>query len=116
MERFSAESEPLISERLMLPSCTLRPSAAEAFSSMVGRNWLTGIRNGAMRTRTIKTPTTIRMMRSLPFMNGLQNGANEQSPDGEQGDGPIIICIGKGRCGVRFGTAGWVTGDRSEER
>jgi len=31
MERFSANSEPLISERLRLPSSTLRPSAAEAF-------------------------------------------------------------------------------------
>jgi len=36
MERFSANSEPLISERLRLPSSTLRPSAAEAFSSMWG--------------------------------------------------------------------------------
>src|SRR5215472_16583765 len=68
MERFSADNEPLMSERLKSPSWTLRPSAAEAFASIVGRNWLTGIRNGATRSRTIKTPTTIRAMRSLPFI------------------------------------------------
>src|SRR5215467_3238480 len=38
IERLSAESEPLMRERLRFPSCTLRPSAAEAFSSIVGRN------------------------------------------------------------------------------
>src|SRR6266446_8433087 len=81
MERFSAESEPLSSERLMLPSCTLRPSAAEAFSSMVGRNWLTGIKNGAMRTRTIRAPTTIRMMRSLPFMTTSKTTGTGDPPD-----------------------------------
>ncbi len=37
----------------------------------------------------------------LALHNDLQDGANEQSPDGEQGDGPIIICIGEG--GAVFG-------------
>src|SRR5258708_2193382 len=68
MESASAESEPLISERLMLPNATLRPSAAEAFSSIVGRNWLTGIKNGATKTSTINTPTTVRTIFNVLFM------------------------------------------------
>src|SRR6266478_4491265 len=68
MERFSAASEPLSSERLKFPSWTLRPSAADAFCSMVGRNSLTGIKNGATRTSTINTPTTIRTIFNVLFM------------------------------------------------
>src|SRR5258707_4179140 len=68
MESASAESEPLIRERLILPNCTLRPSAAEAFSSIVGRNWLTGIKNGATRTSTTNTPTTMRTIFNVLFM------------------------------------------------
>src|SRR5437879_1610025 len=74
MERFSAAMEPLISERLRLPSSTLRPSAAEAFSSIDGRNWLTGITNGATRTSTNSTPTTIRTIDRLFFMPTYQLG------------------------------------------
>src|SRR5262249_6379499 len=37
MERFPAVSEPLSSERLRLPTSTLRPSAVVSFSSIVGR-------------------------------------------------------------------------------
>src|SRR5205085_3694588 len=65
MERFSADSEPLRSERLRFPSCTLRPRAAEAFSSIVGRNWFTGIKNGSTRIKTTKTPTRMSTTRSL---------------------------------------------------
>src|SRR5256885_248962 len=68
MERFSAESEPLRSERLILPNCTLRPRAAEAFSSIVGRNWLTGIKNGVTRTSTTSTPTAMRTIFNVLFM------------------------------------------------
>src|SRR5437867_100329 len=68
MERFSAASEPVSSERLKFSSWTLRPSAADAFCSMVGRNSLTGIKNGATRTKTTSTPTTMRMMRRVLFM------------------------------------------------
>src|SRR5260221_12190268 len=57
-----------MSDRLRLPSCTLRPSAAEAFSSMVGLNWLTGMKNGITKSRTIRTPTAIRMLRTVWFM------------------------------------------------
>src|SRR5207245_11284136 len=65
MERLSAESEPVMRERLRFPSCTWRPSAAEAFSSMVGRKWLTGMRYGIVRNRKIKIPPTIGTMRTL---------------------------------------------------
>src|SRR5229473_4350192 len=68
MERFSAASEPLSSDRLKFPSWTLRPSAAEAFCSMVGRNSLTGIKNGATRTSTTNTPTTMRTIFNVLFM------------------------------------------------
>lgn len=38
IERFSAASAPLISENLSFPSVTLRPRAAETFSSILDRN------------------------------------------------------------------------------
>src|SRR5229473_3448346 len=88
MESASAESEPLISERLKLPSSTLRPSAAEAFSSMVGRNWLTGIKNGATRTSTINTPTTIRTIFNAFFMATSKPGGMHDSPNAERGEQP----------------------------
>src|SRR6266446_8493322 len=97
MERFSAESEPLSSERLMFPSCTLRPSAAEVFSSMVGRNWLTGIKNGATRTSTTNTPTTMRTIFNVLFMTTSdQAGASEdwvRRDDGstETGDRGTVV-------------------------
>src|SRR6266478_9011789 len=68
MERFSAASEPLSSDRLKFPSWTLRPSAADAFCSMVGRKSLTGIKNGATRTSTTNTPTTMRTIFKVLFM------------------------------------------------
>ncbi len=74
MDKLSAAREPEKSERLRLPTSTLRPSAAEAFSSMVGRNWLTGIRKGATRTRTTKTTTMTSMMRSVRLMSNLRLG------------------------------------------
>src|ERR1700730_369666 len=73
MDKLSAASEPLKSERLRLPTSTLRPRAAEAFSSIVGRNWFTGIRKGATSTRTTRTATMIRTTRSVRRM--------EQPPD-----------------------------------
>src|SRR6202171_6063612 len=72
MDKLSAASEPVKSERLRLPTSTLRPSAAEAFSSIVGRNWLTGIRNGATSTRTIRTATTMGMTRSVRRVSTLR--------------------------------------------
>src|SRR5450432_583325 len=70
IERLSAPRPPLNSDRLRLPTSTLRPNAVEAFCSMVPRNWFTGIKNGATRTNTINTPTTmatifkVRLMRT----------------------------------------------------
>src|SRR3989442_7476640 len=80
MERFSGASEPLSSDRLKFPSWTLRPRAADAFCSMVGRNSLTGIKKGATRTSTISTPTTIRTIFKVLFM--------ATSRAGEVGDPP----------------------------
>src|SRR3989442_8654706 len=78
MERFSGASEPLSSDRLKFPSWTLRPRAADAFCSIVGRNSLTGIKNGATRTSTISTPTTIRTIFKVLFMaTSDPGGANE---------------------------------------
>src|SRR5580704_19218412 len=58
-ERLSTPSEPLISDKLSLPSSTLRPSASLAFCSIVGRNLSTGIRNGAISSSRINTTITI---------------------------------------------------------
>src|SRR5882672_1067117 len=79
MEILSAASEPLSRERLRLPSSTFRPRACEAFSSMVGRNLSTGIKNGAMTTIRIKTTNTTARMRRVRFMTvssarGLDDG------------------------------------------
>jgi hypothetical protein len=61
MERFFAVSAPPSSDKLKSPTCTLRPRASDAFSSMVGRKRFTGIRKGAMISKTSRTPTAIRI-------------------------------------------------------
>ena len=81
MERFSAESEPLRRERLISPNCTLRPRAADAFSSIVGRNWLTGIKNGSTRTSTVSTPTTTRIIFNVFFMTTSKAGGMGDPPN-----------------------------------
>src|ERR1035438_10498994 len=58
--RFSAESEPVKRDRLRFAACTWRARAVDAFASIVGLNWLTGIRNGTITRITITIPTAIR--------------------------------------------------------
>src|SRR5258707_2703105 len=78
IDRLSAASEPVKSDRLRLPTSTFRPSAAEAFSSIVGRNWLTGIRNGATSTRITRTTMTTSRTRSVRRMSNLRIGGDEK--------------------------------------
>jgi len=68
MERFSAERRAANQREAHVPELHFAASAAEAFSSMVGRNWLTGIKNGTMRTRTIKNGGDDKDDAELAFM------------------------------------------------
>src|SRR5271165_2738194 len=71
MERSSMPSEPVMSERLKLPSCTLRPSAVEALASMVGLNLFTGMRKGTTSRITISTTMTM-AIHLTAFMGNLR--------------------------------------------
>src|SRR5277367_1968091 len=69
METSSMPTEPPRMERLRLPSWTFRPRAAEAFSSMVGRNLLTGIRNGRTKRTTMMSRMAMPTHFNLPAIN-----------------------------------------------
>src|SRR6266478_3296727 len=99
IERSSAASAPWISDKLRLPSWTLRPSAAEAFSSMVGLNWLTGMKNGATSSTTIKTPTAIRIKRRVRLITAAERWAPQwfQGGNGDDNTGSWM------RSGCRWG-------------
>src|SRR5258708_37299187 len=100
IERSSAESAPRISDKLRLPSWTLRPSAAEAFSSMVGLNWLTEMKNGATSSTTIKTPTAIRIKRRVRFITASERWAPQWFQGGDGDDNTGVADGERSRWGV----------------
>src|SRR4029077_7180896 len=67
-ETSSMPTDPVKSDKLRLPSCTLRPSASEAFDSMVGLNLLMGIRNGTTSKITMIAATAMASHFSLLLM------------------------------------------------
>src|ERR1700722_17824708 len=67
-ETSSIPTEPVMSDKLKLPSCTLRPSASDALDSMVGLNLLIGIRNGTTSKITSTATTAIPIHFSLLLM------------------------------------------------
>src|ERR1700676_565409 len=67
-ETSSIPTEPVKSDKLKFPSCTLRPSASDAFDSMVGLNLLIGIRNGTTNKITMIATTTIPIHFTLLLM------------------------------------------------
>src|SRR3981189_3599297 len=73
-ETSSIPTDPVRSDKLKLPSCTLRPSASDAFDSMVGLNLLMGIRNGTTIKITSIATMTIPIHFSLLLMGDLQWG------------------------------------------
>jgi hypothetical protein len=75
-ETSSIPTDPVRSDKLKLPSCTLRPSASEAFDSMEGLNLLMGIRNGTIIKITSTATMTIAIHFSLLLME-TSNGAWE---------------------------------------
>src|SRR5580698_78496 len=96
MERLSAPSEPLKSERLRLPISTLRPRAAEACCSICGRKLLTGIKNGAMTTIKIKTTITMPTILSVRPIGDLR--ARWESRNARPVECQIIAHSFEGRC------------------
>ena len=59
IDRSEAVSEPEKIDKLRSPTCTLRPSAVDSLSSIVGRKEFALMNRGSANRRTINTPTAI---------------------------------------------------------